>query len=135
VLAVSLFVRAALNSGDCILPKTNAALHWCGVAAHPYEQQVFPSVIPVTQSCCQPVLQSSPEQLEIFFAKNKVALHWCWVIAHMCEQQMISGVIPATQGCCPPALQSCPEQWELHFAKNSTCMNSKCPYKYLQGCC
>ena len=126
-------MRAALNSGDCILPKTNVALLRCGVTAHPYKQ-VFPSVIPVTQ-VCQPVLQSSLEQLEILFAKNSVALHWCWVIAHMCEQQVISGVIPVTQGCCPPALHSCPEQWELHFAKNSTCMNSKCPHKYLQGCC
>jgi len=49
-------MRFALNS---------AAIHWCWVAAHLYEEQISIGVLAVTQACCQPVLQSSIEQLEL----------------------------------------------------------------------
>ena len=41
-------------------PKT-AAVHWCWVTAHLYEEQISISVTAVTH-CCEPVLQDSTEQ-------------------------------------------------------------------------
>ncbi len=67
---VNLFCRAALNSGDCFLPK--AVLNY---------------------ACCKSVLQSSTEQWGLHFALSSAALHWCWVTAHLYEEQISTGVV------------------------------------------
>ncbi len=91
--------------------KSSAALHWCWVTAHLYEQQMFIGVIAVTQACCEPGLQSSIGQQESYFALTSAAVHWCWVTAHLYEQQMFIGVIAVTQACCEPVLKSSTGQW------------------------
>jgi len=63
--------------------KPSAAVHWCWVTAHLYEQQIFIGVIAVTQACCGAVLQSSTEQWEVHFALTNAAVHFCWATAHM----------------------------------------------------
>jgi len=73
----------------------------------------------VTQGCCQPVLQSSPEQCGVLFTKTSGALHWWWVTAHLCDQQISIGNIAARQGYCEHVLQSSPEQGGMHFTKSS----------------
>ncbi len=93
------------------LAKTSAAVRWCWVTAHLYEQQIFIGVIAVTQACCEPVLQSSTGQCGMHFAKTSAAVHWCWVTAHLYEQQNFIGVIAVTQACCEPVLQSSTGQW------------------------
>ncbi len=40
----------------------SAAVQWCWVTAHLYEQQISIGVIAVTQACCEPVLQSNTGQ-------------------------------------------------------------------------
>jgi len=45
-----------------VFAKSSAAEHWCWVTAHRYEQQIFIGVFALTQACCQPVLQTCPEQ-------------------------------------------------------------------------
>ena len=79
-----------------LFAKNSVAVHWCWVTAHLYEEQISIAVFAVTQACCEPVLQSSPEQWGMLFAKNSVALHWCWVTAHLYEEQISMGVIALT---------------------------------------
>ena len=115
--------------------KASAAVHWCWVTAHLYEQQIFIGVIAVTQACCEPDLKSSTGLCGMQFAKTSAALHWCWVTAHLHEQQMFIGVIAVTQACCEPGLQSSIEQQECNLPKPGlqcfgdgsvhTCMSSK----------
>ena len=64
---------------------TSAAVHFCWVTAHLYEQQISISVIAVTHACCDPVLQSSTEQWGLHFAQTSAAVHFYWVTAHLCE--------------------------------------------------
>ena len=52
----SLFCRAALCCGECILPRT---VDWFCITADLHEQQIWMVVVAVSQGCCQPVLQSS----------------------------------------------------------------------------
>ncbi len=54
----------------------SAAVHWCQVNAHLYEEQIVIGVIAVTQDCCQPVLNCSTEQWEMRFALDSIAVHW-----------------------------------------------------------
>jgi len=49
VQAVSLFCRAALNTGELILPKTTAAVHWRWLTAILYEEQICIGVTTVTK--------------------------------------------------------------------------------------
>ena len=70
---MSLFCRAALNSGECIFPK--AVLQYWWVTAHLYEQQILIGVIAVTLGCCEPVLQSSTEQCGMYYGKVIAAVH------------------------------------------------------------
>ena len=59
----------------------SAAVHWCCITAHLYDQQIFIGVIALTQGCCQAVSQSSTEQWGQHFAQGSAALHWWWVTA------------------------------------------------------
>ena len=103
--------------------KTSAAVHWCWVTAHLYEEQIFIGVFAVTQGCCQPVLHSSTDQWALHFATSSAAVHWWWVTAHLCEEQISIGVFAVTQGCCQPVLHSNTDQWALHFAKTSAAVH------------
>ena len=47
---------------------TSAAVPWCWVIAHLYEQQISPGVIAVAQACCEASLQSTTEQWGSYFA-------------------------------------------------------------------
>ncbi len=62
MIAVSLFCRALLNSVECILPKTSAAVSLNWLSAPLNEEQTSIGVIAVTQACCEPLLQSTTEQ-------------------------------------------------------------------------
>ena len=96
--------------------QTSAAVHWCWVTAHLYEQQISIGVIALTQACCEPVLQSSSGQCVGHLAQTSAAVHWCWVAAHLYEQQISIGVIALTQACCEPVLQSSTGQCVGHLA-------------------
>jgi len=41
---------------------TSAAVLWCCITAHLYEEQISIGVISAPHACCGPVLQSSTEQ-------------------------------------------------------------------------
>ena len=69
----------------------SAAVHGCCVTAHLYEQQISVGVIAVTQTSCEPVLQSNTEQWGMQFALPSAAVHGCCVIAHLYEQQISVG--------------------------------------------
>ncbi len=56
---MSLFCRAVLNIGQCILPRP--VLHFYLLTTHLYDEQIYIGVIAVTQACCAPVLQNSGE--------------------------------------------------------------------------
>ncbi len=71
--------------------QTSAALHFCWLTAHLYEDQISIGVTAVAQGCFQPVLQSSTEQWGLHVALKRAAMHWCWVTAHMCEQHISIG--------------------------------------------
>ncbi len=78
---MSMFCSAPLNRGA--FSKAHAAEHWCWLTAHLYEQQTSADVIAVTQGCCEPVLQSSPELWGMQHAKISLAVHWWVVTAHI----------------------------------------------------
>jgi len=86
-----------------------AAVHQSWVTADLYEQQISIGVIAVTQGCCQPVLQSSPEQQGMPFVLSRAAVHQIWVTADLYQQQISICEIAVTQGCCQPVLLSSPE--------------------------
>ena len=57
--------------------QTSAALRFCCLTAHLYEEKISIGVIAVTQACCEPVLQSSTDQWGLHFAKTSASLDWC----------------------------------------------------------
>ena len=57
----------------------SAAMQFCWVAEHLYDEQTSIGVIAVTQGCCDPVLHNSIEQWRLYFALKSAALHWRWV--------------------------------------------------------
>jgi hypothetical protein len=59
--------------------RTSAAVHFCWLAAHLYEEQNSIGVIAVTPACCEPVLQSTTEQCGMHFAQTSAAVHFCWL--------------------------------------------------------
>ena len=65
--SVSLFCRAALCSGECVSDKNKAAVHWCGITADLYAQQILIGVAAVSHGVCQPVSKSSIVQWEMRF--------------------------------------------------------------------
>jgi len=75
----------------------SAAVHWCWVTAHLYEEQISIGEFAVTQGFCEPVLQSSTEQWENYFALTSAAVHGCWVSAHLYEEQTFIGVLAVLQ--------------------------------------
>ena len=87
----------------------SAAVHCCCLTAHLYEEQISIGVIAVTQTCCEPVLQSSTEQWGMHFAQISAAVHSSWLTAHLYEGQVFTGVIAKTQACCELVLQSSTE--------------------------
>ena len=87
----------------------SAAVHCCWLTAHLYEEQISIGVIAVTQTCCEPVLQSSTEQRGMHFAQISAAVHSSWLTAHLYEGQVFTGVIAKTQACCELVLQSSTE--------------------------
>ena len=87
----------------------SAAVHSCWLTAHLYEEQISIGVIAVTQTCCEPVLQSSTEQWGMHFAQISAAVHSSWLTAHLYEGQVFTGVIAKTQACCELVLQSSTE--------------------------
>ncbi len=95
--AVNLFCRAALNSGELILP--SPVLDCIGAGSlHTCMTNKFRQVLLQRHyACCQPVLHSSTEQWGTHFAISSAALHWCWVTTHLYEEQICTGVIAVTQ--------------------------------------
>ncbi len=63
--------------------QTTAAVHWCWVTSHLYEQQIYIGLFALANACCQPALQSSTEQLRCFLTKSVLqctgvgSLHSC----------------------------------------------------------
>ena len=54
---------------------SSAAVHWCCITAHLYEQQISIAVFAVTQACSEPDLQISTEQWGACFALTTAAVH------------------------------------------------------------
>jgi hypothetical protein len=69
-----------------------AAVHWCWVTAHLYEEQISLGVTAVLSACCGPVLQSSTAEWGLHFALTSAAVQWCCITAHLCEEQISIGV-------------------------------------------
>ena len=90
--------------------QTSAAVQFCWLTAHLYEEQISMSVIAMTQACCEPVLQSRFECWTMHFAQTSAAVHFCWLTAHLYAEQIFIGVIAVTQACCEPVVQSSFEQ-------------------------
>ena len=116
---MSLFCKAALNSGECILLWTvlqclgEWSLDTC------MKSIILIGVFAETQDRCQPVLQSSTEQWGMHFALDSAAVPWSLVSAHLHEEQISTGVFAVTQACCQAGLQSSTEQWGMHSALDS----------------
>ncbi len=86
--------------------KNSAAVHWVRIIADLDEQQILIGVTAVSESCCQPVLQSSLEQWGVRFAKNSAAVHWVCITADQYERETFIGVTAVSQRCCQPVLHS-----------------------------
>ncbi len=86
--------------------QTIAAVQFCCLTGHLYEEQIPIGAIAVTQACCEPVLQSTTEQWGMHFAQTRDAVHFCCLTAHLYEEQISIGAIAVTQACCEPVLQS-----------------------------
>ena len=72
-----------------VLP--SAAVHGYWVTAYLYEQQISVGVTAVTQTSCEPVLQSSTEPWGMQFALSSAAVHLFCVTAHLCRATLSSG--------------------------------------------
>jgi len=92
-------------------------VHWWWVTAHLYEQQISVGVSAVTQGCCEPVLQSSPEQCRVPFTKNSVAVHWCWVTA---QQAQTASAYQKPRRTTMPTHAQFPKQMRVGRADNFT---------------
>ena len=53
---------------------TSAAVLWCCITAHLYEEQMSVGVTAGSQACCEPVLQSSTEQWGSYASLASVAV-------------------------------------------------------------
>jgi len=112
---------------------TDAAVHWCCITAHLYEEQISISVTAVAQACCQPGLQSSTEQWGSYLALTRPAVHCYCINVHLFEKQISMGVIAVAQASCQLGLQSSTEQWGSYLALRfgvaslHTCIKSKSP--------
>ena len=93
-----------------LFAKISAAVHFVCIIADLDEQEILIGVTAVSQSCCQPVLQSSLEQWGVRFAKNSAAVHWVCITADQYERESFIGVTAVSQGCHQPDLHSNIEQ-------------------------
>ena len=127
--AVTLFCRAALNSGYCILPKPVLqcigadSRHTCMKSKSSQES------LQRYGACCDPVLQSSTEQWGLHSALNRAAVHLCCLTAHLYGEQVSIDVIAVTQTCCQPVLQSNTDQ-----GGNAFCLDQCCTAFLLPHC-
>ena len=96
--------------------KASAAVHWCWVTAHLYEQQTFIGVFKVTHACCD-CFAEQHWTLGNVFCKASAAEHWCWVTAHLYEQQIFTGVFTVRQACCESVLRSTLDSGECILPK------------------
>jgi len=62
-----------------------------------YEEQISQGGIAMTQSLCEPDLQSSNEQWGSYLALTSAAVHWCCITVHLYEKQISQGAIAMTQ--------------------------------------
>ncbi len=74
-----------------------AAVHFCWLTAHLYEEQTSIGVIAGRQACCEPVLPSTSQQWGMQFAQTSAAVHLSWLTAHLYEEQFSIGVYVVTQ--------------------------------------
>ena len=93
-----------------------------------YEEQISIGVIAVTQTCCEPVLQSSTEHRGMHSALTSAAVHFCCLTAHLYEEQVSIAVTAVTPACSEPVLQSNTDRremhaWGTHFAKTSAALH------------
>ena len=93
-----------------LFAKISAAVHFVCIIADLDEQEILIGVTAMSQSCCQPVLQSSLEQWGVRFAKNSAAVHWVCITADQYERESFIGVTAVSQGCHQPDLHSNIEQ-------------------------
>ena len=77
----------------------------------------------MTQTCCEPVLQSSTEECRKQFALTSAAVHGSWFTAHLYEEHNSIGVTAETQSCSGPVLQSSTEQCGMHLALTSAAVH------------
>jgi len=97
---VTLLLQRSTEQQASCSALTSAAVHWCCITAHMYEEQISIGVTAVEQSCCEPVLQSSTEQWESCSALTSAAVHKCCISAHLYEEQISIGITAVAQGCC-----------------------------------
>ena len=109
--------------------QTGAALHFCCLTAHLYEEQVFIGAIAVSQACCEPVLQSSTEQQGSSSALTSAAVLWCWVTAHLSGEQISIGAIAVAQACCEPVLAE-----QHRTVRKLFCLDQCCSALVLHHC-
>ncbi len=76
---------------------SRAAVHQIWVTADLYQQQISICEIAVTQGCCHPVLQSSPEPEGMPSVLSRAAVHQIWVTADLYEQQITICEIAVTE--------------------------------------
>ena len=132
---MSLCCRAALNSKGSYFALTSAAVHWCCITAHLYEEQMSIGAIAVAQGCGEPVSQSSTEQQGSCFAITIAATHWCCITPHLYEEQMPIGAIAVELSCCEPVLQSFTSQVQLDNGKQLANLRSINHWNVLERCC
>ncbi len=70
----------------------------------------------MTQTSCEPVLQSSTAQRGMQFALLSATVHFFCATALLYEEQISIGVTAVTQTSCEPILQSSTEKWGMQFA-------------------
>ncbi len=90
---------------------SSAAVPWCWVTAHLYEEQIFTGVFALTQACCEPVLQSSSAQWGMHFALSSAAVPWCTYeefSSYRCALTQHQGISALLGQNVVPTIQCCP---------------------------
>ena len=73
----------------------------------------------MAQACCEPVLQSSNQQLGSYIALTSAAVLWCCITANLYEEKISIGVIAVAQAYREPVLQSSIQQLGSYIALTS----------------
>ena len=79
-------LQSSTEQQESYVALTSAAVHWCCITAHLYEEQIPIVVSAVAQGCCEASLQSSTEQQESYFALTSAAVHLSCILAYLHEQ-------------------------------------------------